>query len=141
MRLFLKEQLKMEESFATSVLLQAIHRLPGGDDSKCKVIVRFLNILDRDAVMQAARNLKKGSGFSVIPDLNPESNKLRYELFNELYAMPVEEKKHYQIRYTKAYPFVVMKRVEHKVHKVQKWGVYTSVYDQHDWRHALMNTM
>ena len=56
---------------ANSVLLQAVHRLPGGTyEKKCRIIVRFNSLIVRDEILAAAMKLKKGSGYSVVSDVS-----------------------------------------------------------------------
>ena len=113
-REFLKGPLGLLDEFGDSVVLQAAHRLPGGDADKRNIIVRFSSIIDRDEVMDAARKLKKGSGYSVSPDLPPCASALRAKLLNERKEMPVEVRGRTKLVYFKTYPFVGLKTVEKK---------------------------
>ena len=107
-RQFLVDKLKFSET--RTVLFQACHRLPVGDESKPNIIVRFLNLRDRDDAMKAAYKLPRGSGYGVTPDLNPEASKLRTRLINERKELPAHERNHTKIVYMKSYPFVMLRR-------------------------------
>ena len=110
-RKFFVEQLKLDEKVVNGMYFQAVHRLPGGDEHKRRIILRFLSLLDRDDVMEAARRLPKGSGFGVSPDLNPEASKLRGKLLSDLRAMEPDDRKKHRLIYLKEFPFVAMKKL------------------------------
>ena len=101
--------LKMDEEFAQNVLFTAVHRLPGGIDNKRNVIVRFSSLLDKEDVIQAARQLEKGSGYSFVHDLTQEASKLRASLLQKLRSLPDEERKKTKLVYLRDYPFVALK--------------------------------
>ena len=48
-------------------------------------------------MMDAARCQPKGSGYSVIPDLNPEASKLRAKLLSDLRAMEDHDRKKHRL--------------------------------------------
>ena len=110
-RKFFVEQLKLDEMVVNGMYFQAVHRLPGGDEHKRRIILRFLSLLDRDDVMEAARRLPKGSGFGVSPDLNPEASMLRGKLLSDLRAMEPDDRKKHRLIYLKEFPFVAMKKL------------------------------
>ena len=50
-RAFFETVLRMPTEEANSVLLQAVHRLPGGTyEKKCRIIVRFNSLIVRDEI-------------------------------------------------------------------------------------------
>ena len=87
----------------------ACHRLPGGPDVKKNIIVRFVNLLDRDDVLAHAMKLPAKSGYSVVPDLPPEIAEVRHKLLMERHEMSAAEKKKFKLVYLKEYPFVALK--------------------------------
>ncbi|KAK3097770.1 hypothetical protein FSP39_013026 [Pinctada imbricata] len=76
-RSFFVTSLKLDDRLIGGMIFQAVHRLPPGDPSKRIIIVRLNSLIDKEDVMQAVRKPSKGSGYRVIPDLNPTANKLR----------------------------------------------------------------
>ena len=98
-RSFMTDTLKLEAEIVKQMSFAAVHRLPGGDESKRRIILRFVSLMDRDDVMDAARRLPKGSGHSVIPDLNPEASKLRAKLLSDLRAMEDDDRKKHRLGY------------------------------------------
>lgn len=73
-------------------------------------LVRFVNIPDRDAVIQAAmKYLHQGRGLSVVSDLPPQINQIRQSLLLRRKSMSSEGKKKVNSVYTKFYPFVMLK--------------------------------
>ena len=103
----------------------AVHRLPinitafqqgaNRGSNIPNILVRFMNIHDRDAVMQATmKNLTSGSGMSVVPDLPPQVNKLRQNLLLRRKSMSAEDKKKVKLVYMKTHPFVALKQKKTK---------------------------
>lgn len=118
-RTFLSQNLKLNKR---SMIFAAVHRLPvrnsiitnqsgaSRDITAPNILVRFINIQDRDAVIQAAmKELNQGSGMSVVPDLPPTINKIRQALLLQRKSMSKEEKKKVKLVYLKFYPFVALK--------------------------------
>lgn len=105
-RKFLIESLKIPENTVKNMILQGAHRLPSGDDSKRNIIVRLSSLLDRDDVLERAMKLRPGSGYSVTPDLAPETGRLRSQLLRERALLSVDEKRKTKLIYTKEYQFV-----------------------------------
>ena len=110
-RAFLVTTLRMPKEEVDSILLQAVHRLPGGaDEDKRRIIVRFNSLIVRDEIFSLAmRALKRGCGFSVIPDVPPSVATLRYKLLMKRNGMPTKEQKKTKLVYLKEYPFVALK--------------------------------
>lgn len=105
-RTFFIETLKLEESYAKSMLFSAVHRLPGGTEGYRNIIIRLNSLLDRDEVLSAAFQLTKGSGFSVVPDLPNSVSKRRATLLEKRWKMAPQEKSQYKLVYLKEFPFV-----------------------------------
>ncbi|KAK3108492.1 hypothetical protein FSP39_009141 [Pinctada imbricata] len=109
-RKMLVENLKFEQEYAQSILLQAVHRLPGGkEEGKRNMIVRLNSLMDRDEILGSARKLPRGTGIGVVPDLPPEISELRSKLLKERRSLPEQVRKDAKIFYTKEYPFVTLK--------------------------------
>ena len=102
-----------------NMIFAAVHRLPNvtvpqpgtlRENTTPNILVRFVNIHDREAVMQAVMSeLTQGNGFSVVPDLPPQINKIRQNLLMRRKSMSAEEKKKWKLVYMKTYPFVTLK--------------------------------
>lgn len=118
-RAFLSQDLKLNKR---NMIFAAVHRLPVRNSTKANqsgpsrdttvpnILVRFINIQDRDAVVQAAmKELNQGSGMLVVPDLLPTINKIRQALLLQRKSMSKEEKKNVKLVYMKFYPFVALK--------------------------------
>lgn len=113
-REFLITTLKMEESFSKTVLLTAVHRLQGGSEGCPNIIIRLSSLLDRVDIMNAAYKLKRGSGFSVIPDLPNVVSKRRSSLLEKRWKMPPRERNNYKLIYRKDHPFVELVEKRHR---------------------------
>ncbi|VDI26280.1 Hypothetical predicted protein [Mytilus galloprovincialis] len=111
-RFFFEETLEIPKERIEKMLFQAVHRLPGkeSDKEKRKIIVRFNSLIDRDDVLAAGMKLKRGSGYSVVPDVPPSVAKLRFNLLNERRALPSSEQRKVHLVYIKDYPFVMLKK-------------------------------
>ena len=107
--LFFRETLKVPTEILDNMLFAACHRLPGGPDKKKNIIVRFVNLLDRDDVMSLAMKLPTGSGYSISPDLPPKLAEVRHHLLKKRSEMNADDKKKCKIVYLKDYPFVAIK--------------------------------
>ena len=118
-RAFFSRDLNLNER---SMIFAAVHRLPVRNSNTTgqtrasrgtivpNILVRFINIQDRDGVIQAAvKKLNQGSGISVVPDLPPTINKIRQTLLLQRKSMSKEEKKKVKLVYLKFYPFVALK--------------------------------
>lgn len=109
-RMFFERTLKLKKGDSDAIILQATHRLPGGDDvNRKKIMVRFNNVHDRDDILSAGKALKKGSGYSVVPDVPPSVATLRYKLLMRRREMSPEEQKKTFLVYMKEAPFVMLK--------------------------------
>ena len=107
LRGFLTETLNMDKEIAKSMLFTAVHRLPSGPVEKRNIIVRLSNLIDRDEILRAAqKELRAGSGYSVMPDLPPAVAVRRGELLKQRSQMPPEEKRKVKLVYLKESPFV-----------------------------------
>ncbi|CAG2215804.1 unnamed protein product [Mytilus edulis] len=111
-RAFFEKTLEIPKERIEKMLFQAVHRLPGkeSDKEKRKIIVRFNSLIDRDDVLAAGMKLKRGSGYSVVPDVPPSVAKLRFNLLNERRALSSSEQRNVHLVYIKDYPFVMLKK-------------------------------
>ena len=110
-RAFFETVLRMPTEEANSVLLQAVHRLPGGTyEKKCRIIVRFNSLIVRDEILAAAMKLKKGSGYSVVSDVPLSVSALRSKLLSQRRGMPPEEQRKTLLIYLKTYPLVALRK-------------------------------
>ena len=76
--------LRMPTEEANYVLLQVVHRLPGGTyEQTVRIIVRFNSLIVRDEILAVTMKLKKGSGYSVVPDVPPTVSALRSKLCSQ----------------------------------------------------------
>lgn len=105
---FMLNQLKLPRESVDVMPLAAVHRLPGGREGKRNIIVRFVDLADRDMVLNATRNLAGRSGFAVVTDLPPIVAKRRSNLLNTRFQLSQTERKHFKVRQIKDAPFVVM---------------------------------
>lgn len=79
------------------------------------ILVKFVNIHDRDAVIQAAmKHLTQGNGLLVVSDLPLQRNKIRQTLLLKGNSMSSEDKKKIKLMYTKFYPFVMLETKQPK---------------------------
>ena len=108
-RKFMKNCLEMTEAQINKITFAASHRLPSGPVGKKNIIVRLVNLHDRDKIMEAAYKLKKGSGYGVAQDLPPELARERDRLLKKKSNLPKEERKNAKLLYFKTHPFLVLK--------------------------------
>jgi hypothetical protein len=109
--IFFETVLRMPTEETNYVLLQAVHRLPGGTyEQKRRIVVRFNSLIVRDEILAAAMKLKKGSGYSVVPDVSPSVTALRSKLLSQRRGMPPEEQRKTLLVYLKTYPFVALRK-------------------------------
>ncbi|KAK3106411.1 hypothetical protein FSP39_019435 [Pinctada imbricata] len=111
---FFVDVLKLPGANVQNMLFQAAHRLPGQYHGVKNIIIRFVSLIDRDEVLDAAIKLSPGSGYSVTPDLPPSLNYLRSKLLKQRWEMPPDERKKHKIVYIKQEPFVVLKEKKNK---------------------------
>ena len=110
-RAFFETVLRMPTEETIYVLLQAVHILPGGAyEQKRRIIVRFNSLIVRDEMLAAAMKLKKGSGYSVVPDVPPSVAALRSKLLSQRRGMPPEEQRKTLLVYIKTYPCVALRK-------------------------------
>ncbi|KAK3101459.1 hypothetical protein FSP39_003732 [Pinctada imbricata] len=107
---FFIDTLKLPRTMVDEMTFQAGHRLPGKFQGVNNIIIRFVNLIDRDDVMSAAMKLAPGSGYSVTPDLPPSVALLRSKLLKERSQLPPNEKKMVKLVYRKQEPFVELVR-------------------------------
>ena len=61
--------------------------------SKASLIIRFVDLQQRDHTLSLAKNLPKGSGYGVMVDLPPELAKLRGRLLKKKRELLPEQPK------------------------------------------------
>lgn len=106
-RHFLVESLHMSKEKAKTFVFTAIHRLPSGPEDKHKILVRLSSLMERDEILWAAqKELRAGSGYSVMPDLPPTVAVKRGELLKERSEMSPETRRKCKLVYLKEPPFV-----------------------------------
>ena len=94
---------KIQEFFNTTLKMDpgevknniaACHRIRGSRDAtKASIIVRFVDLQQRDYILGLAKKLPKGSGYGVMVDLPPELSKLRGRLLKKKSELPVQQQK------------------------------------------------
>ena len=106
----MKTKLTIPEGEVSAMLFGACHHIKSGPDLKKNIIVRFLNISDRDKCLEKAYNLKRGCGFGVSIDLPYQVAKQRERLLRIKNNLPAEEKKKAKLQYLKIHPFLILHR-------------------------------
>ena len=124
-REFFHKTLKLEPQIAESMQFQAAHRLPPGKNAKQPkpgtplkdpIMIRFLNLNDRDIIFAACKkHLKPEMGISVIQDLPPILVQLKKELLATKGEYPKEEQKSLKLRFFKQAPFIDLYNTSEKV--------------------------
>lgn len=106
-RQFFIDQLGYAQDRANCIHMSAVHRLPSGPIHKRNVICRITSLIDRDELLHAAATtLRKGSGFSVVPDLPPSLAILRGNLLKERSEMSSDDRSNCRLMYLREPPFV-----------------------------------
>ena len=105
-KVFMNTKLYLNETRVGQMPIAAVHRLPSGPETKRNIILRLVNLIDRDAILSAAKNLGQGSGYSVVPDLPPSLATRRGELLKERSEMSEQDKKKCRLVYLKDPPFL-----------------------------------
>ena len=91
----------------------ACHRL--SQEANSGIIMRFLDLSQRNAWLDSAKNLKRHpdcSKITISPDLPNDLRPLKTELLNKRKVLPPEQKKSSSIRFLKQWPYVEL-RVKH----------------------------
>ena len=74
--------------------IAACHRIrESRDPTKESIIVRFVDLQQRDYILNLAKKLPKGSGYGVMIDLPPELSKLRGLLLKNKSELPIQQQK------------------------------------------------
>lgn len=102
-RSFLNNKLKVS---IDNLQFQAVHRLKGGPDEKKNIIVRLINLGDKDRIMHGLRNLGPNSGFVVTHDLPPKLNEFRNKLLADRAKLAPAQKKATRLVYLKQPPYL-----------------------------------
>ena len=109
-RQFFKEKLKVGDDMASRIQFQAVHRLKKkGRDGIIPIIIRFVNLNDRDTIFLHARNLSKDSGIRIVQDLPPVLVKKRAALLDERRQLPADIRRKSRLVYYKHEPFIELK--------------------------------
>ena len=75
---FFNTTIKMDPGEVKNINIAACHRIHGSRDvTKESIIVRFVDLQQRDYILNLVKKLPKGSGYGVTVDLPPELSKLR----------------------------------------------------------------
>ena len=90
-----------------NINIAACHRIRGSRDAtKESIIVRFVDLQQRDYVLNLAKRLPKGSGYGVVVDLPPELSKLRGQLLKKKSELPLQQQKEAKLKYFQKAPFI-----------------------------------
>ena len=92
---FFQKKLKIDEKSVKGMLIANAHRVPRRSDVNNQpdpIIVKFLQMRDREKVYNARKNLKKGSKVSVLTDLPSVLKEKRGELAYIAYNMRTKDK-------------------------------------------------
>lgn len=90
--------------------ISACHRLSKTKDST--IVVRFVNLHDRDQWLSSAGQLKnfrpQNSTIGISPNLPPILGKLRKNIFTKRTKLSPDEKKKAKVRYSMRFPYIYM---------------------------------
>ena len=104
---FFNTVLKMDPGEVKDINIAACHRIRGSRDAtKESIIIRFVDLQQRDGILYRARKLQKGSGFGVMVDLPPELSKLRGKLLKKKSELPPQQQKDAKLKYLQKAPFL-----------------------------------
>lgn len=126
-RNFVKTEMNLGDS--DNIPIGNVHRIPqfasfGKEPTRRPdaIIVKFIHMKDRDRILSATRNLKKGCKKIVRSDLPAELKKLRSEL--STIAFEMRQKKHYQTRIRETMNKKALVWLEYRKDKNQEWEKY-----------------
>lgn len=110
----LREVLQTGLGINDSIPLAAAHRLPktNNKDAPPPIIVRFLDLDDRDNVMSKARNLKNSEVYKkvgFVPDIPPELRGRRASLLRMRAQLPPDQRAKAKLVYPKKPPYILLK--------------------------------
>ena len=103
-RSVLKEKLKMSKEYVDALMIANTHRIPKNPESTYKpaapeaIIIKLVKFDDRNRILEAGKNLKKGSKMAVRTDLPQPLKKHRAELSRIAYVVRKDKKWQTQIR-------------------------------------------
>ena len=104
---FFNTTLKMDPGEVKNINFAACHRIRGSRDAtKESIIVRFVDLQQRDYILNLAKKLPKGSGYGVMVDLPPELSKLRGRLLKKKWELPFQQQKEAKLKYLQKAPFI-----------------------------------
>jgi len=109
-RKFFSDTLKIRKTEVDKMLFAACHRLKSGPPEKKNIIVRFVNLHEKDKVLREAFKLKRGSGMGVSQDLPPVLARERDRLLKIKFSLPEEEKRSAKLIYLKSHPFLRLEK-------------------------------
>ena len=98
---FFNTMFKMDPSEVKNINIAApCHRIRGSRDAtKESIIVRFVDLQQRDYILNLAKKLPKGSGYGVMVDLPPELSKLRGRLLKKKSELPFQKQKFFSFSF------------------------------------------
>ena len=70
------------------------------------IIVRFVDLQQRDYILNLAKKLPKGSGYGVMVDLPPELSKLRGRLLKKKSELSLQQQREAKLKYLQKAPFI-----------------------------------
>lgn len=104
---FFNTTLKMDPGEVKNINIAACHRIRGSRDAtKESIIIRFVDLQQRDYILTLAKKLPKGSGYEVMVDLSPELSKLRRRLLKKKSELPFQQQKETKLKYLQKAPFI-----------------------------------
>ena len=96
----------MDPGEVKNINIAACHRIRGSRDATKSIIVRFVDLQQRDCILNLAKKLPKGSGYGVMVDLPPELSKLRGRLLKKKSELPFQQQKEAKLNYLQKAPFI-----------------------------------
>ena len=97
---FFNTVLKMDPGEVKNINIGACHRFRGSrDTTKESIIVRFVDLQQRDYILNLAKKLPKGSGYDGMVDLPPKLFKLRGRLLKKKSELPLQRQKEAKLKY------------------------------------------
>ena len=90
-----------------NINIAACHRIRGSRDAtRESIMVRFVDLQQRDYIVNLAKKLPKGSGYGVMVDLPPELSKLRDRLLKKTSELSIQQQKEAKLKYFQKTPFI-----------------------------------
>ena len=97
----------MDPREVKNINIAACHRIRGSRDAtKESIIFRFVDLQQRDYILNLAKKLPKGTGYGVMVDLTPEISKLRGRLLEKKSELPLQQQKEAKLKYFQKAPSI-----------------------------------